>query len=280
MPSARTAVNAGLALLAAALAAWLVFKPTPGQEQSAALLVVDAAAVDRIRLQRAGLPPLELARVGGDWRLTAPIAARADAIKVERLLEVARARATATFPAEELAQYDLQPPAAELALGAATLAFGMLNPVTSQQYVLAGDRVHAVSPRHFAALPLTADDLISRALLAPGETLTALELPGVSARRGEAGWSLDGAPAAMSRDDINVWVDRWRHAIAADAAALDKAADPRADGALLLEDGRRAPIAVERSDAGVFVTRIDERVRYRFPPEVGAAMLTPPEPER
>ncbi len=280
MPAKRTSVNAALALAAAALAAWLVFKPAPEPAQSAALLAVDPVAVDRIRLQRAGLPPLELERAASGWRLAAPIAARADPIKVERLLELARARPTATFPAENLAQYELQSPLAELALGAATLAFGMVNPVTSQQYVLARGQVHAVSPRYFAALPLTADDLISRALLAPGETLTAIELPGVSARRGENGWSLDVPSAAASRDDVNVWVDRWRHAIAAAAEALDHAAEPRAGGALVLEGGRRAPIAVERVEAGVLVTRLDERVRYRFPPDIGAAMLTPPEPER
>lgn len=156
----------------------------------------------------------------------------------------------------------------------------MVNPVTNQQYVLARGQVHALSPRHFATLPLTADDLLSRALLAPGETLTAIELPGASARRGEAGWSLDGTSAPVSRDELNVWVDRWRHAIAAAAEALGDAAGPRADGALVLEGGRRAPIAVERVEAGVLVTRLDERVRYRFPPDVGAAMLTPPEPER
>lgn len=271
---ARTLVNAGLALLVAALAAWLAFRPAP--PATAPLLDLDPAAVTRVRVERAGLPALAIERNGGAWRLTAPVAARADEIKVARLLAAATARATATYPAENLAQYELQPPAAVLTLDERRIAFGLVNPITSQQYVLAEGRVHAVSPRHFAALPLAAGDLVSRALLAADETLAGIELAGVTARRGDGGWSLAGAPADLSRDEINVWVDRWRHAIAADAEALGDAPPASANAALTFADGRRAPLAVTRAEAGVFVTRMDERVRYRFPADVGAAMLTPP----
>ena len=276
MAATRTAINAALALVVAALAAWLLLRPQAQSPPAQPLAEIDPAAAQHIRLERAGLTPLEFARDGGHWRLTAPVAARADDHKVERLLEVTRARATATFPAQDLAQYELESPAASLAVDGRAIAFGMVNPVTSQQYVLAGGAVHAVSPRYFAALPLDAADVISRTLLAPGETLAGIELPGVAARRGADGWTLAGAAAGLSRDDLNVWVDRWRHAIAAEADALAAGDDPRAGAALVLEDGRRVDLALERSPAGVLVTRLDERVRYRFPADVGAALLTPP----
>lgn len=274
----RTAINAALALLVGALGAWLLLRPDPGPAPAPALMAIDLAAVQRIRLERAGLPPLEFARAGGRWRLEQPVAARADDLKVERLLEATRARATARFPAQDIGQYELDPPAAVLAVDGQPIAFGLVNPVTSQQYVLAGGAVHAISPRHFAALPLTAGDVISRELLGPGEVLTAIELPGAAAQRGADGWTLANAPDGLSRDDLNVWVDRWRHAIAAAADAAGAAgAEPGADGTLTLEDGRRVQLALERSSTGVFVTRLDERVRYRFPPDVGEALLTPPD---
>lgn len=276
MISARTRVNVALALLVAGLAAWLLLKPSAETPAARPVLDLDPASVSRIRVERAGLPALALERARGSWRITSPVAARADAHKVERLLETARARGLASFPAEDLGRFELQPPAATLTLDDRAVGFGMLNPVTSAQYVLAGGAVHAISPKYYAALPLTADDVISRTLLAPGETLTGIDLPGIAARRGENGWTLDTPAPDLSRDDVNIWVDRWRHAVAAEAGALGTAPDPHANAALMLEDGRRVELAVERAPANVFVTRLDERVRYRFPPAVGAALLTAP----
>jgi hypothetical protein len=274
--STRTPINAALALLVAALGAWLFFKPAPETPVALAVLNFDPAAATRIRLERTGLPTLELTRKQDAWRLDAPVTARADADKVAQLLETARARSATTLPAEQLGRYELAPPAATLTVDDHAIAFGMLNPVTSQQYVLAGGSVHTISPKYYAMLPLAAGDLMSRALLAPGETLTGIVLPGLSARQGSSGWALDAPAAGLSADEVNVWADRWRHAVAAAAAALETPADPPANAALTLEDGRRVELAVEQTPKDVFITRLDERVRYRFAPDAGAALLSGP----
>ena len=85
------AVNLALAVVVAALAALVYWKPdeaVPGYALSA--LKLETVAV--IRIERGG-GAIALEKKGTDWLLTEPFRARADAGRVERLLEFARARA-------------------------------------------------------------------------------------------------------------------------------------------------------------------------------------------
>ena len=68
-----------------------------------------------------------------------PFEARADRSQVERLLELTSAASKEKLAATDLARFDLDRPSLTVTLGDQRFAFGTVNPLNQEQYVLAGD---------------------------------------------------------------------------------------------------------------------------------------------
>ncbi len=267
-----------LALLAAALALGLALAlvPQQGSPPEYRLSLLEASQVDRVQIARVGLPPMELERVGQGWRVTAPVSARAASIKVERMLELLAARSQERLEAAHLERYDLAPPRLTVTLGGYRFGFGLVNPVTGQQYVRVGDAVYLVSPRYAAAIPLAVEEVLTRELFAPGERPAAMELPGFRLALRDGRWQGEPALEGASQDEVNRWVDRWRHAL---AIASEVASDgtPAGERVLVrLADGRTVELAIESRNPELVLLRRDEGLRFRFSPEVSRALLAPP----
>jgi hypothetical protein len=110
-------VNAVLLALVAGLALWMTLRPgtTPVATQRVSQL--KAADVASIRIARDGLPEIVLERDGRKWIQTAPFRARTDATQAGRLLDLLAAEAAVTFPAEDLARFELDKPFAKVTIG-------------------------------------------------------------------------------------------------------------------------------------------------------------------
>ncbi|MGN2391102.1 DUF4340 domain-containing protein [Pelomicrobium sp. G1] len=273
---ARTWLN--LALLAAALALGLALALAPQEAPPPEyrLSPLEASQVDRVHIARASLPPMELKRAEQGWRVIAPVDARAAPVKVERMLELLAARSRERLEATGLERYDLAPPPLTVTLGGQSFGFGLVNPVTGQQYVLAADGVYLVSPRYAAAFPLAVEEVLARELLAPGEQPVAIELPGLRVALQDGRWQVESAIEGVSQDEVNRWVDRWRHALAVASEVAEEAA-PAGERALIrLADGRTVELAIESRTPQLVLLRRDEGLRLRFSPEVSRAMLAPP----
>ena len=88
--------------------------------------------VDALRLEAASVPPMALAKKGGDWRLTTPVAASADSSAVDgivgKLFQAQMKSIVAEDGTKELNKYGLDKPQATAMIGAgstqATLALG------------------------------------------------------------------------------------------------------------------------------------------------------------
>src|SRR4051812_24741272 len=153
---------ANLALLAAVIAlglfAWL--KP-PATESGAKLSAIKAADAKNIKIEVSGAPTVVLERTAADWKITAPLLARADAFQVQRVLGVLDAVAKDRYPATGLARYDLNEPNARLTNNQQTFSFGAINPVSREQYVQTQDAVYLVGMQLGANLPKSALQLVS-----------------------------------------------------------------------------------------------------------------------
>lgn len=139
--SSRLLVVLGSAVAAVGLALYL-WEPVDTRLADGDVPVwnLDADAISRLRLVR-GDETIVLVREGDDWRLTEPVEAAADASEVrfvlDRLAELAGGR---ELPGEDLSQYGLEPPRAELEVqlssGASyTLALGDEAPTGYRTYI-------------------------------------------------------------------------------------------------------------------------------------------------
>jgi hypothetical protein len=265
---------AGLIVAVLALAAWVYWRQPAEHTVAPALSKIEPAHVQLIRYEYGADSEVVLERRGPHWRIAAPFDARADSFQVERLLATVQARASARYPASDLARFGLERPVARLALGDVSFSFGSINTTTREQYVLTREGVHAV-PIAYVRLPRSAEAFIARELFGPEESPVRFQLPGFSMTLEDGRWTLRPQVTETGADERTAWAERWRLATGAQAALYDGAAsgEPMAVG---LKDGRTIEIGILRREPELVLVRHDERVQYFFSAEAGRRLLPPP----
>lgn len=258
--------------------AWLAWR-TPSRDEAAhqTLASLRPAQVQRIALTRPGQPAIELERRGTQWLITAPVRARADDFQVLRMLTVLEARPSAKLPTTDLARFDLQLPAAQLTIDGVDYAFGGINTVTREQYVMRGDSVYAVELRHGAGLPADAGALIRRVLLNENEQPVALTLPTFNLRQNDGKWTITPPVHDLSQDDLQRYIDQWRHASAAKVEPYD-GRPVLAEIRLALRDGAGLELGVLQHEPQLVLWRRDSGLQYWFLAAASRALLAAPTP--
>lgn len=266
-----------LVLLAAVTAlgwfAWLV--PSRTDEANRPLSVPKPAEVRQVVLERPGQPAIRVERQDRQWRISAPLQARADEFQVMRMLTILEEKPAARLPATELQRFDLELPAVQLTIDGVAYAFGGINTVTREQYVMRGDAVYAVSLRHGAALPLSPLALVRRALLAENELPAAVLLPEFSVRQADGKWLLNPAADHAGPDELQQYIDRWRMATAARAEPHD-GRPALADVRIELREGAPLVFSVLQRAPQLVLWRRDNGLQYTFATGAGNALLAYP----
>lgn len=263
-------------LVSVAALAWLAWR-TPSQEQAASepLSNVRPAMVSRITLSRPKGPQISIERRADQWWITAPLQARADEFQVMRLLTILDAKPAARLPAADRTRFELDPPAAVLGIDGVQYAFGGINTVTREQYVLRGDTIYAIELRHGAALPAQPEALIRRALLAETEVPVAITLPGFSVRKNDGRWMLTPAAESAGADELQTYVDQWRQASATTVALHDKQL-PQFEITIDFADRSALKLGVLQREPQLTLWRRDNGLQYTFPATAARTLLDSP----
>jgi hypothetical protein len=276
---------AALAVVVAGLALWVHNKPAPGRSDTYALSPLEPKTVTRIRIERTapagldaarGVEAVVLKKHGAHWRMSAPVAARAEAFQVERLLAILGARSTVRYAASDRSRYGLDSPVAVLTLNDQTFAFGAINKTTAEQYVATGNDVFLVPLAIGAALPRTADALLARKLFAPNEAPVRFDLPGFTVALEEGTWAVAPPMADIGGDERNAWVDAWRQATAISVSRNAGNTTAQHEIKVQLKDGEPIVLRILLREPELALLRIDEGIEYRFVADVGRRMLAPP----
>lgn len=263
-------------LAAVAALAWLAWR-SPSRDDTARepLSAVRPAAVSRIVLTRQNQPPVSIERRAEQWWISSPLQARADEFQVMRLLTILDARPSARMAAGDSSRFELNPPSAILEIDGVQYAFGGINTVTREQYVLRGDTVYAVELRHGAAMPARPEALIRRALLAENEVPVAITLPAFSVRKSGSRWTLTPASELAGADELQSYIDQWRHASATTVARHDNKA-PLSDIGIEFSDKTTLKLGLVQREPQLILWRRDNGLQYVFPAVAGRALLNPP----
>lgn len=267
-------LNIALFAAVAALGIFVWLNPSREEQAKQPLSTLQPAQARRITLERPAQPAVTLERRDAQWQITAPLKARADEFQVLRMLTILEAQPTLQMPATDLERFDLQSPAALLTIDGVEYAFGGINTVTREQYVQRGDTVYAVALRHGAGLPANALALVRRVLLAEQEQPVAISLPEFSLSQKEGRWTLT-PPADTSQDDLQRYVDQWRHASAAQAEPYDQR-PPLAEIRITLRDGTVLEFGVLQREPQLVLWRRDTGLQYLFLEAAGRALLSRP----
>jgi hypothetical protein len=270
----RLWLNLALLAAVAALALAAHFKPQHTDDEYR-LSNLKAADATTVTIENQGAAPIALVRAPQGWRLSAPFAARADEIQVQRLLEILNATAKDRYAASGLARFDLNTPRARVAINGRSFGFGALNPVSGEQYVLTQDGVSLVAARYGAALPAQALQMVSKQLFAADEAPVAFEFPDFRLAQENGRWQLTPAAPDLSQDDLNRWIDDWRlaGALGVQAASQRK---PLATIKVRLKNGSDITVAVLQREPRLALARSDEPYEYQFAGATAQRLLTPP----
>ncbi len=277
-------LNLLLVALVAMLVLVVVFKPGKQDEQAGKpLTALDTAAITRLRLKRPQDEEIALEKTGdGQWMLVRPLRARSNPFNVNNLLRLAATQSEAQLAAAEhdLAKYGLDKPQSTVWLNDEELQFGNKHPLKNSQYLLYQQTIHLVPADLFHATASPYTDFISTRLIADDRGPVAFAFPDFKLTFEDGMWKKDPADASLGTDDINGFVDEWRHAR---ALSVDKysgrpvkqrirvafAGDGEGKGEiqdiLVLGILEQAPEFI--------LYREDETLEYRFPEETGARLL-------
>jgi len=263
-------------LAAVAALTWLAWR-SPSRDDTARepLSAVRPAAVSRIVFTRQNQPPVSIERRAEQWWITSPLQARADEFQVMRLLTILDARPSARMAAGDSSRFELNPPSAILDIDGVQYAFGGINTVTREQYVLRSDAVYAVELRHGAALPARPEALIRRALLAENEVPVAITLPAFSVRKSGSRWSLTPASELAGADELQSYIDQWRHA-SATTVARHANKPPLSDIEIEFSDKTTLKLGLVQREPQLILWRRDNGLQYVFPAAAGRALLDAP----
>lgn len=272
----KTPVANAALLIAVVALAWFALRKPPGDEPVAyALSTLKAGEVKHLRLDRSGEAPIVLERTGDRWFITAPLTARAEPFNVERLLAILDAKASDRLAAADLARFDLDQPKVRLTIDSQTFSFGTVSTIAPEQYVLTAGAVYPVALRYGAAVPANVGQLIQRRLFASGEVPARFEFEDFTVAGAEGKWTVTPAPADLSQDDINRWVDAWSQAYALRAEPY---AGGKAAGEIKIQfkDGKKLMLGILQREPELVLLRPDENLRYSFLRDVAKRLLSPP----
>jgi hypothetical protein len=277
MGNGRIWLNILLLAVVAALAALAYLRPgaSPGEADRRPLVRPKTTGVDEIRIRPRAGEAIRLRRREGSWRLVEPRAAPADPARARAvaglLSAVSRGRVRAADGAGD--RFGLAEPDVLVTLAGHTFALGDDHPIKRQRYVRVDGGVHLVATRALRRISGKWTDYVSRRLLPAGAEVTRMELPGLTARKGDDGWRAreDGPePEALAR-----LADAWQHRR---AMALE-AAEPGDGGpwVRLHIAGRQEPVAyrIRSRDEQLRLYRPGLGLVYRLGGDAAADLLQP-----
>ena len=269
-------LNGFLLVAVAALAAFVVLKPGSDVPSHHRLSTLKADRVSAIRLERSGDPPIVLERKQGKWVVIAPLSARADSFQVERMLGILEASATHSMPGQDLARFGLDRPLTRLIIDGTQFDFGAVNAVTREQYVHTAGMVHTVAPRYGAALPASPAQLLAKQPFDPDDAPVRMAFPQFTVAHDGSRWQIAPPAGDLSQDDINRWIDGWRHAAALRTEPYAADNEPQERVEIVLRSGTSLTLQVLQKSPELVLGRPDEKLRYHFAGVAAKRLLSPP----
>lgn len=276
----RLVINLVLAGVIIVLALVVMFEPgkqaVPDLPKITAL---KAEHVTHIAVERAGRDTLVFEKqADAAWRMTQPLALRANEFRVDALARAAQTGSHAQFPlaGRDLKQFELDAPIIKLTLNDQMIEFGSVNTLNNRRYVRVADTVHLIGDDVFFRLNGDAAGFISSALVPEhAQDLSAIKLPDRSLNRdaSSAKWTVTPEVANLSPDEINTFLDEWRRAQALQVSAYS--GTPSSETITLSFSGARPPLVYDvlRKTDGLILGNKAAGVQYQLTPEVAQRLL-------
>jgi hypothetical protein len=273
----RWLLNLALVVLVAGLAWVAIYKP--GQQKDAPeqpFTTIKTDTLTHIRIEQANKEPIALEMTGGQWRLTAPVSARANRFNVESLLRITSAPSEVRLPAgNNHGEFGLDKPQARLWFEQNELAFGTLHPLKNLIYAQYQNSIYLIPAQQFMAVSHPYVDFIDSRLFENERKLTAFRLPGFTLTLQNGVWQQKPHNKKLTTDQINDFVSEWQNA---SALGVEKFSGKKEIGRIEISttrDGKNEKIVlgILAYKPDFILHRQDEGLEYHFTEATGKRLL-------
>lgn len=222
-----------LILLAIVIALlWLSQREQAPEEEAATLSTLETEDIELIQIAREGKVNLRLERQQSQWILTAPFNARANPTRVNLLLSLLKAPVHGEFqPMDQAAlqQFGLSDPEVILSMNNEQFAFGGVESISENRYVLHQGMIFLVQDDVTPLLTASAGSFVDNRLIAETSRLNRLSLPStldsddrINLSLQDGQWQSDNVE--LSADAMKMLADSWQHAYAMQVRYLNDTA--------------------------------------------------------
>jgi hypothetical protein len=275
----RLWLNLFLALLVVGLVLLVIYEPGKAPPPTAISLSEHKAQdIQRMEIIRRDHPTVVLERHDGQWWMQSPYALPAQQQTIEKLLGLlgAQSQAQYDFTAVDTQALGLDEPNLLIRFDHELMAFGGTDALQGMRYVQAGNTIHLIVDRYSYLARAEPASLVNHRLLADDGKIQALDLPGLSLQLVNGEWKQEGQ-AALSADDRQAFLDRWRHARALKVRAATTEVPASAEGIRIQLEGRDQPLQFQliKQDEEVTLRRQDVGLDYVFSAPVAEGLLNP-----
>jgi hypothetical protein len=272
----RLWLNLILVVIVAILAALVYFKPgTHKPKASIKLTNRKAADIQSIKIERDGMPTVELARTGEAWQMITPQKLSADTSLVKTLLDSLDEDVSSSFPVKQtrLSQYGLDPPHLRLWLDGTEFDFGDTDPIHNNRYVKTGDTVYLTDSLLYFRANHSPLWWANKRLLPKDAHIVGLQLPDMTLTLKGIKWQLTPEDPAISSDAIQQLVDNWKNAQAIGTAKIGSG-KPEGEVAIeLAGDNQPVRFAILKSPDFLILARPDLGLEYELDSSQRSALL-------
>ncbi|MDH5633427.1 MAG: DUF4340 domain-containing protein [Gammaproteobacteria bacterium] len=272
-----------LALVGIIAVLLLLVKLQPGKEAKPEYPVsqLKPGDIQRIELRQPGNDAMVFEIIDGNWRMTAPVNARANRFNISGLLKIAADKSglRLALDGKSATGYGLGSTATRITFNRTEITIGHKHPLKEQRYVQTGDAVLLVSSNSLRMTENRYTDFLSTSLLEENHKLVALDLGEQKLQYQNGSWQLAPTDKNISADTINGFINEWRlaHALSVDRYS-NKPVQRWINAVMKTDSGDAKPVTTRLGILGYepeFVLyRPDEALEYRFAADIGNRLLT------
>ena len=267
---------------------WLNTQEPDHQQAPPALSKISAKSINQIIISQSKRDDIILAKHAEQWQLTQPIQVAANPTRINLLLSLLNMHSRRQQPVldpKNLEQFGFDDNSTRLQLGEQLFAFGNLEPISQQRYMLHNNVIYLIDDTISPLLNTRANSFIDSRLL-PNSTISKLSLPmyknqsiiddTVSLTFAGSHWT---SSPKQSADTLTSLVDTWRRAYALQVIPLDaiatKLEKQTGQTALIWFEQHTTPLQLTLylTDNALFIVNPKLNLAYQFPPKLYQQLL-------
>jgi hypothetical protein len=217
-----------------------------------------------------------LSKTGDQWQMDQPYKNRANALLIDRILDLTVTKSHAQYPTANvnLKQLKLLAPDLALTLNDTKLLFGTTDAIKGHRYVQINNIVHLITDSFSYLVRGHATALLSPALLPENFGISKLVLPNLILQSDDTGWKTIPENESISADQLQKFFDEWQFAR---ALRVDKISPDTENKTTKIEvynnKDQRILFGLSRTKNEIVLSRSDIGLHYHFTAEAGKKLL-------